>query len=379
MRILHIVPSYKPAYVYGGPIRSIATLCETLVREHHQVSVLTTTANGITELDVERNTPCTIEGVEVFYHRRLTKDHTHVSPALWRHFYKTCKSFDVIHIHSWWNLVVIPIAWICAIKKIVPVISLRGTMTEFSVTHKNQRAKKWIHQLIGRKLLNRSFLHSTSPKEDQRLAAFIHNQHRYIIPNILEIPEEVIEEHQDTPNFKIVFLGRIDPAKNIELLLTSLNGSFPIPYHLTLIGDGEGEYAENLVKGTLNNPHVTWLGNLDGEKKWKELAKADLLVLPSHIENYGNVVLEALSQGTPVLVSENVGAKDFVLQHQLGWVAKSSEQEWVRALTEIWNQTERRNEIRQKAPGIVKKEISRKLLITKYVSMYEDCIKANKA
>jgi glycosyltransferase involved in cell wall biosynthesis len=374
-----IVPSYKPAYVYGGPIRSIATLCEELVKANHHVTVYTTNANGSTELTVKLDSPTNVEGVNVIYHNRWTRDHTHLSPSLLSRFYKTAGSFDVIHIHSWWNLVVVPVTWICWIKKIIPVISLRGTMTEFSVTHKNQGAKKWMHSIVGRRLLNRSFLHSTSSQEDQRLSEFITNNKRYIIPNILEIPEAVEGYHEDTPCFKLVFLGRIDPAKNIELLLETLNGSFSIPYQLTMIGEGEGPYAENLIQRTNRNEHIIWLGNLDGTDKWKELAKADLLVLPSHIENYGNVVLEALSQGTPVLVSENVGSKDFVVKNQLGWVAKPTKEDWVKMLIDIWNQPDQRKQIRTRAPGLVREAINKKQLLGLYIDMYSECIKANKA
>ncbi|RME09021.1 MAG: glycosyl transferase, partial [Bacteroidetes bacterium] len=52
MKILQLIPTYKPAYVYGGPIFSVSKLCETLAAEGHEVRMLTTTANGPDELQV---------------------------------------------------------------------------------------------------------------------------------------------------------------------------------------------------------------------------------------------------------------------------------------------------------------------------------------
>jgi glycogen synthase len=53
MKILHIIASYKPAYVYGGPVMSVSMLAEQLALAGNQVDVYTTTANGKTELPVK--------------------------------------------------------------------------------------------------------------------------------------------------------------------------------------------------------------------------------------------------------------------------------------------------------------------------------------
>ena len=74
--------SYKPAYIYGGPTMSVAKLCEALTKTNVAIEVLTTTANGKIELNVKSGEQTEVDGVKVSYFRRLTKDHTHFSPAL---------------------------------------------------------------------------------------------------------------------------------------------------------------------------------------------------------------------------------------------------------------------------------------------------------
>ena len=79
MKILHIVPSYKPAYVYGGTIESIARLCEAQAHAGAIVKVFTTTANGDKELDIEADTEHDVEGVGVTYFTRIFKDPFYIS------------------------------------------------------------------------------------------------------------------------------------------------------------------------------------------------------------------------------------------------------------------------------------------------------------
>jgi hypothetical protein len=67
---LHVTPIYEPAYVYGGPARSLPMLCRSLVRAGAEVTVLTTNANGATDLDVPLGQPVDLGGVEVRYYPR---------------------------------------------------------------------------------------------------------------------------------------------------------------------------------------------------------------------------------------------------------------------------------------------------------------------
>src|SRR3569833_3381732 len=70
---------------------------------------------------------------------------------------------------------------------------------------------------------------------------------------------------------------------------------------------------ENKVAGK-----ITWAG-FRGDEKFSMLHEHDLLVLPSHDENFGNVVIESLSQGTAVLISPFVGLRDYVAKNNFGW------------------------------------------------------------
>jgi glycosyltransferase involved in cell wall biosynthesis len=100
MRILHVVPSYLPAYRYGGPIRSVHSLACSLAQRGHEVEVYTTSMDGPLNLDVPLGQRVSLDGIKVTYFpvpwvRRLAW-----APALSRRLRETICTFDVIHLHS---------------------------------------------------------------------------------------------------------------------------------------------------------------------------------------------------------------------------------------------------------------------------------------
>ena len=116
----------------------------------------------------------------------------------------------------------------------------------------------------------------------------------------------------------LLFLGRIDPKKGVEMLLAAYasiysfaiaSGTAPV---LVLAGPefhpGFSSLCRNSMQqlGLRDGVDVLWACHLDHDLKWAALEAADALVLPSHQENFGYVVAEALAVGTPVLISERV-------------------------------------------------------------------------
>lgn len=370
MKILTIVPSYKPAYMYGGPVRAIAALCESLASAGHQVTVYTTTANGAAELEVESGKEYFLDGVHVIYFERVTKGHSNLSHQLLKSLYKNVNRFDIVHIHSWWNLVTIPSTWICLLKGITPIVSPRGTLTAYTFTHRKNRIKKLFHALSGKKLLSQVALVFTSEREKEEATRFVQGKATHVLGNLLDLPISALDVHTDTPYMKLLFLGRIDPAKNLELLIKVLSDIKELPYELIIAGEGAEIYTQQIKQLTLNSNQIKWIGAVEGEEKYTKLAEADLLVLPSHTENFGNVVFEALSQGTPVMVSNHVGAKDYILINGLGWVVSGGEQEWKNALIHAWKDKRSRDEIRERAPVCIARDFERRMQVRSYIEMY---------
>ncbi|MDT3404792.1 XrtY-associated glycosyltransferase XYAG1 [Mucilaginibacter terrae] len=371
MKILFIVPSYKPAYIYGGPIVVVALLAEQLVQMGNEVSVYTTTANGKTELDVTPGAEVLVDGVKVTYFKRVTGDHTHASPDLWKHLGKTVKQFDAVHIHSWWNLLVIGAAWVCKRNGVKPVLSPHGMFSNYILETNNSGKKRWIHKLIGKKMLENSWLHVSTQLEWDESQAIIPGWKGGIIPNLVKLSEKkYTRKHNDI--FTIAFLSRVDPKKGLDVLVKALAG-VDFDYKLKIAGSGEEEYISSIKKMAAdlgNADKLEWVGWKNGEDKFEYLAGADLFALTSHSENFAIVVIESLSVGTPVMISNNVGLYQYIQKNDYGWVTDMQISEITAQLNAIAKATDKLQRINNELPGIIKHEYDGANLAKQYVDLY---------
>jgi glycosyltransferase involved in cell wall biosynthesis len=371
MKILFIVPSYKPAYVYGGTTVVITRLAEQLSLEGHDVSVYTTTANGKTELDVIPGKELDVDGVKVIYFKRVTGDHTHVSPALWKHLYLNVKKFDVVHIHSWWNPLVLGAAWICKIKGVKPVFSPHGMLSDYIMETNNAGKKKIIHDLVGKNLLKYSRLHVTAETEWEESMKIIPKWEGHVIPNLVMLSEKIYPRPANNI-FTIGFLSRIDPKKGLDILIKAL-GKTNFEYKLLIAGEGEEKYVNTLKQLAVENGNdhkLEWVGWKNGEEKFEFLSQLDLFALTSHNENFAVVVVEALSVGTPVLVSDKVGLYKYVLDGDMGWVTDMNVDNITQQLNTLYIESGKLERINSNAPNKIKQEYNDSILAKEYVKFY---------
>ena len=375
MKILQITPSYKPAYVYGGPIESVAKLCEGLANDGHTVHVYTTTANGDGELPVKPNETILVDGVPVTYFARITKNNSYLSPRLWRQVYATCRSYDVVHIHSWWNLLVIVTAMICHTQQVKVIVSPRGMLSHYIINNSNRGLKKLIHIISGKRALAKSHFHATSQIEFEECKNLIPGWQGFIIPNLLTLPALPIQKVKNE-TFTLLFLSRIHPKKGIEFILEALT-QMTGKVVLRIAGTGEPAYIAKLkqkikILGIENK--IEWTGWKDREEKFEELVKADLFVLISYNENFANSVIESLHMGTPVLISNMVGLAPFVKEERLGWVTSLNVNEVAVQLQLICNQPEELQRIQSVSREAVDNAFSESKLIGQYIEQYKSLL-----
>ena len=376
MKILQINASYKPAYIYGGPTMSVSKLSEQMVKAGCTVEVFTTTANGTMELQVVPGKQVFVDNVPVTYLKRITKDHSHFSPALLAKLWKEVKKFDVVHIHAWWNLVSIFSCWIALRRGVPVVISPRGTLSSYSFTNKNSLPKQIIHHFLGKPMLKKSAIHVTSQRERTSIVDLVTPKRIFNIANFVAIPDSIADStHQSDRLLKLLFFSRVEEKKGLDILFNALM-SVTIPYHLTIAGDGDPGYIEQLkIIASANHiaEHVSWIG-FQGANKFDLLGQYDLMVLPSHDENFGNVVIESLSVGTAVLISKNVGLADYVSKSNLGWVCELSENDISTYINNIYRQNDKISTIREQAPIQIRKDFSEENLTEKYIDMYNQIV-----
>jgi len=368
MKILIITPSYKPAYIYGGPIFSVAYLAEELSKQH-EVLVICTTANGKEELQFKDQELNSIDGVNVTFFKRQTKDHSHLSFGLLKYLWKHGNEYDVIHIQSWWNLVAIFSALICKIKSWKYIITPRGMLSPY--TYQSSLLKKIIHLFLGNFLLKSTKVHTTSSDESVKIEALNSKYHTVVIPNFVSLDSPVLKRNTNQIT-QLLFLSRIHPKKGLDILLKSLP-LLKFEFHLNIAGDGDSAYINSLKQLAKNlgiENKITWLGSVYGNDKFELYANSDFMILPSHDENFANNVLETLLVGTPVIVTENVGLATFVYQNNLGYVYKGGEMQLAACLNNAIEKTDYLQNIHDNARALVLKEFNNTKLLEEYVSLY---------
>jgi glycosyltransferase involved in cell wall biosynthesis len=376
LKILQLSASYKPAYIYGGPTMSVSMLAEQLVIAGQDVTVYTTTANGLSELTVEIAKPVLVDGVTVMYFKRITKDHTHLSPSLLKHLWRTVRHYNVIHIHAWWNLVSVLGCLIALLRKVPVIISPRGTLSNYSFHNRNNNIKSIMHSWLGKPLLKKCCIHTTSNNERDVLKAILPHNTVFNIPNFINLTQNKFNGYQPTDHLRLIFFSRIEEKKGLDILLDALK-SITIPYKLTIAGDGNREYVNQLKKMALDNgvaAQIDWIG-FQTDNKYQLLYEHDVMILPSYDENFGNVVIESLSVGTPVLISKAVGLADYVDQNHLGWLCETNSASVSAAINNLASQKAEINRIKEYAPGKIAADFNYVNLAKKYIDMYTQVVK----
>jgi glycosyltransferase involved in cell wall biosynthesis len=135
----------------------------------------------------------------------------------------------------------------------------------------------------------------------------------------------------------LLYMGRIHPKKGLDLLLTSYVKQAKSEHVLIIAGpiNDRCGYTEKLFRTYNSSRGVLWTGMLEGDLKWGALRSADAMILPSHQENYGMVVAEACSVGTPVLITNKVNLYREILQYDAGFVDNDN-QDGVDNLIKKW-------------------------------------------
>lgn len=325
MKILTVSPYYKPAYVYGGPTRSVAALCEGMQKSGAQVTVYTTNANGSgAMLDVPVCQAVSLDGVNVTYFP-LSDPVAKLFPFYSSALYHACRAhtheFDIVYIVGDWTYNVLAAGRSAYINQIPYVISPRGSLMEYCIGQK--ALKKWLYLVsIERKLLERAAaLHVSSKLEDAQLCSLNLHNPTIIIPNPVNIARFEKLPHRGGlrdslgwPSDAIVslYVGRLHKQKRISLTVEAfarVSHCNPNAY-LLMVGpdeDGSGNAAQLQARhlGVAEKVHFT--GLLKGDELLQAYADANLLVLFSYSESFGMVVAEAMAAGLPVLLSKEVG------------------------------------------------------------------------
>jgi glycosyltransferase involved in cell wall biosynthesis len=301
MKIVHVTGAYPPTSFSTGPPQQVHALAKALRQLGVDVRVVTTNFNGPGVLDVPTDRWMTHEDVPVFYGRRLpgTPD---VSLGTWRALRASLGGASAVHVTGIFGWLTVAVD--LGSGRVPVIISPRGSLDPDALAY-GAGKKQLFLRLGGRRALRRAAaIHVTSEMERRHVETLLPGALTATVPNGVVVPAAT----RTRTAADVLFLGRIHAKKNVVALVRAwarIAGHHPASRLILAGPDDRGHRAEvervaasEGVAGTVEFP-----GFVVGEAKESLFARAACLVLPSHTENFGNVVAESLARGVPVVAS----------------------------------------------------------------------------
>jgi len=302
MRISQIIPSLEEKH--GGPSKSVRALSAAQARAGHAVQLLTTQPHHASSLEDH--------ALRITFFRREWPAALGPSGALQRALNDT--PTDVIHHHSLW-LRTLHYAHTSARQQRVPlIISPRGMMSAWAWQHHAWRkkiARQWVHPGA---LAAADGWHATSHEEAREIRGLGFNQPICVAPNGVDAPSEASQVaarlywHHACPEVihrpVALFYSRFHQKKRVRELIDLWLTCAPADWLLLLVGIPEEYSVAELEAQVASRSAQSRIRVFSGAGRPAPYAVASLFVLPSHNENFGLVIAEAMAHGVPVVVTD---------------------------------------------------------------------------
>ena len=307
----------------GGTTTFMELLAPPL-SEHIALELVTgTTAN-----------PATIAGIKTHF--------VNLNP--WRYFQikATFKKLlrqsnpSLVHINGIWQ----PQSWWfqqAAQQLNIPVLLSPHGMLEPWILQRHPVRKQLALWFYQRKAIRRAqMLHATAQQELDQFRKLGFTNPAFIVPNGVDL-SQIMQKTSWNKVTKILFLSRVHPKKGIDILIQAIAAINNPHLQITIAGEGEASYIAQLKQLASQlgvGAQFHFVGGVYGAAKWQLYTDADLYVLPTHSENFGIVIAEALYTGLPVITTTGAPWSE-LNSEKCGWWIELNIENLINALNEV--------------------------------------------
>lgn len=367
MRIAHVIPSI--ASNTGGAPTAVVNIA--LASEHASLETVIYASDSATAPQATirkggvqvKDMPPGASSLDIRTFPTQSPTRFSFSPALWSALHADISSYDVVHIHS---LFLFPqwAAWRAATKGGVPhVVSIHGALDPY-LQQRGQFRKAVMERVWQRRMLdNAATIHVTSNEECQVVTNLGFRSVKAVIPIPIHLPGVSSATSRSTvragleiseDDLVIINHGRIARKKGLDILVeaTARLRTSGVEAHLILVGPDEEGLGDELraLAGSLGIAgQVHLLGARTGSELADTLVAGDIWALPSHSENFGLAVVEALSLGMAVVTSPHVNIAREAQQQGALCIAPNTAEGFQGAIRRLFEQGGERETIRSKA------------------------------
>lgn len=315
MKIVHLIPHFLPSNHFGGTPISCLNLAKAQVKDGHDVTIITTDVFDIKKRYFKNNE--VMNGIRIIRLRTISnylayKYHFAIFFELIK--FKECiQDHDVIHLHEYRTLLNY-FASLFKKRDQIMVLNPRGTFTNYNT---NTTLKRYFDLFFSRKIIKAvDGVVALSKYEASEIIRTkkISKKIISIIPNGISISQRQMSKIYKKSNY-ILYIGRIDKRKNIDKLIKAYRKTklFKKGFMLYIVGSDHG-YLKSIkeqIRSYRLNKYIKIFDAM-GESKFDLLGEAQLTFYATECEAFGNVPLESVAMGTPVIVNNKSGSTEYL-------------------------------------------------------------------
>lgn len=368
----------------GGVVSVAVDLCRMMAERGHRMTLVTCDARDAPrEWHGDDDAPRIVEMPP----SRMTR--LRLSRQAVAQFDRIIADVDVVHLHTPWDLCNYQLAPLLRRAGVPYVVSVHGMLDDWSMRQKSFKKRAFL-SLGGRSLFRHAAtVHYTAQAEKEQAEHWIPPARRSVVqscPLDLSAFRPLVGSGVALAAFpqirkdarKILFLSRIHPKKGIDLLIraAAILQARDLDFQLLIAGPGEASYVSALTSLAASAgvaERTFFLGMVQGLAKRSLYEAADVFVLPTHQENFGLVLAEAMACGTPVITTRGTdiwheleagGAK--IVDHQ--------PQEIADAIVDVLGDEGRRRRLGEQSRAYVNHWLDMDRTAAAYEQMYFDAI-----
>lgn len=369
----------------GGVVSVVVDLCQAMAQRGHQITLVTCDAQDAPA--AWRRGDAALPRVVEMPPSRWTR--LRLGRAALAEFSHLAADVDVAHLHTPWDLCNFQLAPLLRRAGVPYIVSVHGMLDDWSMRQKALKKRTFL-SLGGRRLFKHATtVHYTAQAEQDQAERWIGAARHSVVQscplNLSDFsppvgPRAALEAFPQirSDSLKLLFLSRVHPKKGLELLVRAAallkNRGFDL--QVLIAGPGEPSYIDGLNAlaakvGVLEQTH--FLGMVHGVVKQSLYETADVFVLPTHQENFGLVLVEAMACGTPVVTTRGT---DIWQELQAGGarIVGFSPEEIAHAVAEVVADDDNRRRLGEQSRAYVNDWLDPERTAAAYEQMYLDTI-----
>ena len=380
MRILISIRYYLPGYKSGGPVRSLSNLVSTI--SGHDYFVICSDRDLMDPLpysSVTQNSWNKYPNHSVFYVKKS------LSALIYIWSIGSRSKPDLIYVNSFFDVYFsLPLYLLSRIKKIPILVAPRGEFSSGALSLGARKKYAYFVFLRFSGLLKNAKFHATSIEERNDIRRLPLSNNIFLcqnLPNVLDSKIIYSNKIKNRGFLKIVMPARIARVKNTLFslkLVSELGDGVTLDLYGIIEDEPYWRECEEFIKTNNITSKIIHHGPIEHQILLSSLGNYDVFLLPTLGENFGHSILESLSLGIPVLISDKTPWNDLFEYGVGAAIALSDPQSYVsylRGLKEL-NEIQYRN-LRSRCLDYYKKKSFSKNIIEEYSRMFKLSVLGN--